>query len=321
MSDCSRAKVYTLSDLLEELVDEHSQADQALAEGRNLGPVIQFPILRDELGGNWPIGMVGMHATPGAGKSAFGIQAMMQADCPAIYLTCEMSAKTVLRRMIANATGEYLGKLGRGKTNASNIRDLAKAVVSDHPYIGIIDAVTAPCPEDLLKNTVTAMRKHGDHVFLVVDSLHAWARSMNPQLDEYQAVSNAVDIIRSSSAKLNVGALTILERNRASMESGGLSAGASSRKIEYSAEAIIELQYVAEGADGISLINLKMNKNRNGRAGVKIGYAFDGAMQRFEELEKSVVSEEKQKSEKPVLVAVPSAPEEPQGYEDKDLFG
>ena len=280
----ARAKVYTLASLLDDLVAEHEAADLAIAEGRNLGPVIEFDRLRDELGGWWD-GVTAMHAGPGAGKSAFAIQAAMHAECPAIYLTCEMSAQTVLRRMIANKSGEYLGKLRRGRIAAANIRRHAEQVVADHPHVGIIDATTAPCSPDLLRTCVEKMRAHGEHVFVVVDSVHALACGAYPDVDEYQAVSSAVEMLRGISAEYHVAALEIIERNRASMTSGGMHAGAATRKIEYSADAILALDgtgkvEVAGMGEAVG-VNLTLQKNRNGRPGVTIGYAFEGATQRF----------------------------------------
>ena len=274
-----RAKIYTLSDLADTLAAEHAAADKALAEGRNLGPSIKFPRLANEMLGYWPPGVTGLHATPGAGKSAFGIECVLSADCPAIYLTSEMSATTVLRRMIACETGEFMGNLARGKISASGISAKAAALATKHPQVGIIAANTAPCPADLLRSVCERMRTHDRHMLLAVDSLHAWASAIAPEAEEYQAISAGMEALRRLAADLNVSVLAIIERNRASMKDGGLSAGASSRKIEYSAEAILELQYVAEGR-----VNLRFAKNRNGRAGVTIGYTFDGATQRFNEV-------------------------------------
>ena len=64
--------------------------------------------------------------------------------------------------------------------------------------------------------------------------------------------------------------LGIAERNRASMEKGGQSASAGSRKFEYGGEAVIELDRepdsVRNGA-GETTITVKLSKNRNGGLG------------------------------------------------------
>ena len=70
------------------------------------------------------------------------------------------------------------------------------------------------------------------------------------------------------------------------MNSGGLSGGAGTRKIEYSAESVIELDSDGNGPDA-SLetgITLKLSKNRNGIMGKGVDLKFNGAQQRFREV-------------------------------------
>lgn len=310
-----QATVYALGDLVGFIADEHQAADDAIAEGRQLGPLVEFPLLATELGGWWPRGVVALHAAPGAGKSAFGDQAALHAGCPSIILSCEMGASTTLRRLIACDTGDYLGRLRVGTASASTIRAKAIALALQHPHFGIIDATTAPCTPAQLIETILAMRECGDHVTLIVDSLNAWARATWPEHDEYPAVSAAMETLRQLAEQHACSVIAIVERNRASMAAGGLSAGAGSRTIEYSCEAMIEMQAVGPttypGMVDPVQIQLKFSKNRNGRAGVTIDYAFEAASLRFAEL--SVLS-----AAQPIAAtARPTSA----GYEDADLFG
>lgn len=279
------ARVYSLDDLVEQIVDEHMAADAAIAAGKNLGPLIPFPRLSAELGGHWPIGLCCMHAGPGAGKSAMCIQCWLRSDCPSVHVTLEMSAAIVLRRAISCESGQFLGRLRRGEMSADGIRAAAKALAKAHPYATIIDATTAPCPPEMLREVVARARQHDDHALTIIDSIHALAASNHPELDEYSAVSRTIESLRRFSQELNVAVLGVIERNRASMATGGISAGAASRKIEYSSEAILELANVGadEFARDYDRVNLRIAKNRNGCAGVQIGYLFHGAQQRFEE--------------------------------------
>ena len=275
------AQIFKLDALADVLAAEHEAADRARADGKNLGPLVPFARMADELGGSWPIGLSCLHAGPGAGKSAMCIQCVLSADCSATYVTCEMSGPSVGRRIIANETGRYLGRLRPGEMSSVGIRGAADAVAQRHPDVYIIDASTAPCSEAMLRGQMETMRCRDSHGLLVVDSLHAWAASIEPQREEYQAVSIAIETLRRLSIDYHIAVVAIVERNRASMLSGGISAGAASRKIEYSAEAVIELECIdaARGA-----VNLRFVKNRNGRAGVTIGFRFSGATQRFEEI-------------------------------------
>jgi hypothetical protein len=104
------------------------------------------------------------------------------------------------------------------------------------------------------------------------------------------------------------------------MATGGISAGAASRKIEYSAEAIIELASVGQYDLDSNRVNLTFSKNRNGRAGVKIGFTFTGATQRFVEAGEpwEDIPVCTSRTPKPTTTSVPATSE---GYEDRDLFG
>jgi replicative DNA helicase len=65
-----------------------------------------------------------------------------------------------------------------------------------------------------------------------------------------------------------------------------MSAGAGTRKIEYGAETVLDLE-VAEDAKpdarGDTQVALKLAKNRAGQAGRTIRLLFNGALQRFRE--------------------------------------
>jgi replicative DNA helicase len=93
--------------------------------------------------------------------------------------------------------------------------------------------------------------------------------------------------LRQLAHDLNVPVLFISERNRDGMKSGGMNAGAGSRKIEYGAESLFDLDKEEESelnGAGERLITLKIPKNRHGEQGVKIPLYFNGALQQFREL-------------------------------------
>ena len=278
-----QAKLYNLSDLIGETTEIYAAAEQALKEGRALGPAIEFERLREELGG-WFEGVLALHGGPGSGKTAWAIQTSTTVGCPAIYLTCEMPAATILRRIIANKTGEFLGRLRRGQISAETFQRHARTVAEGLPNYGIIDAYAAPCSVELLKKAVAKMRDRGDHLLVVVDSVHAWSAGAFPNMDEYAAVSAAVGALREIAAVYRTTVIEIIERNRASMKGETMHAGAATRKIEYGGDVIIALDSVGEietqlrGSVGV---NLTLQKNREGRPGTQIGYLFQGATQRF----------------------------------------
>ena len=70
------------------------------------------------------------------------------------------------------------------------------------------------------------------------------------------------------------------------MSGGGLSAGAGTRKIEYGAETVLDMERDAdkrEDAAGEVEISVKFAKNRHGAAGKKVKLYFHGALQKFRE--------------------------------------
>jgi hypothetical protein len=70
------------------------------------------------------------------------------------------------------------------------------------------------------------------------------------------------------------------------MGKGGISGGAGTRKIEYSAESVMELDSTGDGPDanGEVSVSFKMSKNRNGIIGRTIDLKFNGALQRYREV-------------------------------------
>jgi len=69
--------------------------------------------------------------------------------------------------------------------------------------------------------------------------------------------------------------------------SRGLSAGAGSRKLEYAAESVWDLQREQDAqpdASGEVPVSLKLVKNRSGVVGRTISLRFHGALQRFREV-------------------------------------
>ena len=116
--------------------------------------------------------------------------------------------------------------------------------------------------------------------------MHSWAEGAPGEASEYDALNAALAALRHLASELECPVLAIAERNRASMERGGLSAGAGTRKIEYGAEAVIDLarpEDAAPDASGEVVVTARLVKNRHGAVGRKVKLRWHGALQRFEE--------------------------------------
>ena len=123
-------------------------------------------------------------------------------------------------------------------------------------------------------------------MLLVLDSLHSWVEGARTGASEYDALNAALARLREMALEQKSVVMVICERNRASMDAGGLNSGAGSRRIEYGAEVMLDLQRSREETDdahGEVPVTLCFAKNRNGATGDKAALLFHGALQRFRE--------------------------------------
>jgi len=144
-------------------------------------------------------------------------------------------------------------------------------------------------PAGILEAAETWRERHkAASVLVIVDSLHTWADGAPlPLATEYERLNAAIDDLRRLAARLGAPVLAIAERNRANMASAGQSAGAGTRKLEYTADSVLALQRDAgdwqTDAAGEYSVSVKLAKNRNGATGPKVSLRFHGALQAFRE--------------------------------------
>jgi replicative DNA helicase len=284
-----------LGALLDSLIVDADARHEARLNGRPFGPVTGLPQLDEQLTGALAPGLHILHGSPGVGKTAFALQAAAQCGCACLYVTCEMSPLELLRRHTARVTGTYLGRLKTGELSGAQVRSLAIRAAGEAPLLAILDA-TEVCAPPAHVLTAAEVTRNGasvpgesrpPHLLIIIDSLHSWADAFaTGEVGEYDRLNEALAALRALSKRLDCPILAIAERNRAGMKAGGQSAGAGSRKIEYGAETVLELQMddmVAPDANGAVTVELKISKNRNGAAGRPIELRFHGALQRYTE--------------------------------------
>ncbi len=276
-----------LGDLLGEWAAEAEAAHAAHLAHQPRGPVTGIRQLDSELGGCLPVGLNIAHGMPGAGKTAFALQIASSCGCPALYVTCEMAPLELLRRLIARVTGTYLGRLRSGELSVPEAMSLARRAIAAAPNLAFADATRWSADPAWLLDAAMAVRGEARHLLIVVDSVHSWAESRLPAgVEMREAINAALATLRGLAAELHCPILAIAERNRASMRAGGLTASAESRKFEYSAETVLDLQRDPETRPdvyGRVPVVVEFAKNRNGIAGRKVNLVFFGALQRFEE--------------------------------------
>jgi replicative DNA helicase len=280
--------LYSLSALVDDLATDAEERHRAREAGKPFGPVTGFKGLDAALGSALGVGLHVLHGSPGVGKTAFALQVAALCGCPALYVTCEMAPLELLRRHTARVTGTFLGKFKTGELTGEAVRDLARKAAEAAPLLALLDATETPAEFDSILRPASAMQRDSPsgHVLVVIDSLHSWADSLGEGTEEYERLNLALTALRLLSKRLGCAVVVIAERNRAAMKSGGQSAGAGTRKIEYGAESVIELDADADAkpnANGEVPVQLKISKNRNGATGKPIALRFHGALQRYQE--------------------------------------
>lgn len=288
-------RVYRLGDLLEEWDTFAEEAYEARQGNKPLGIKTGLDKVDEEIGGVFQSGLHSIQGGPGVGKTAFALQVACQCGFPAIYVTCEMAPLELLRRIAARVTGTYLGKFKSGELEPDQAKAQVRRAIATCPNLAILDSTRGYVPAFAPDSSPNAMNLYdlaetirGDfpHVLIVIDSLHSWADKALADLKEYEYLNTAIGSLRGLAAALDCPVIAIAERNRQSMERGGLSGGAGTRKIEYSAESVVELDSTNGGPDahGEVAISLKLSKNRNGVIGRPVELRFNGALQRYREV-------------------------------------
>lgn len=282
----SRPQLLRLADLLEQWEQDAIAAHDARVKGIARGPITALPSLDRELGGALQPGLHYVHAVPGAGKTALVLQVAATCGTPCLFVTAEMGALELFRRITARVTGQYLGRFRSGELTPQDSVDYARQAASAASQLVIADASRAAAVPSWIEEAAEATRGDSEHLLIVIDSVHAWAAAWTGEVAEYDGLNMAISALREITARLDCAVLGVVERNRLTMKTGGMSAGAGSRKFEYGAETMMELHSEEDrgpNASGETKVELRITKNRNGAPGRKVPLLFHGALQRFTE--------------------------------------
>jgi len=289
VNDVPRPRLIRPADLLGQWDADADARHQAKQSGQSLGPVVGLPSLDTALGGSLQTGLHIVHGVPGVGKTAFALHLAVSCGCPCLYVTCEMSSLELLRRITARATSTYLGRFKSGELAPEVSKGLVREAVPQARLLALLDATQSPVLPAMLLDLADATRAlepASPHLMIIVDSLHSWAEGLPGDMPEYEALNAGLRSLRQIASRLGCPVLAIAERNRTSMKDGGLSAGAGSRKIEYGAESVLDLDTekdAREDSNGEKSITCRISKNRNGASGREIRLKFHGAFQRYTE--------------------------------------
>lgn len=292
-SDSPTAPLIRFSDALVELRADADANYLSRASGQLRGPITGLPRLDREISRAFTPGLHGVYGNAGAGKTAFGMQVATSCGFPALYITCEMAPSELLRRHTARVTQTFLGRLKSGEMSGEQVELLARRALGAAPHVCLLDATRAPASPFRVAECAYIAKGEAAHVLIVVDSLQSWAEMMAPAgAGEYETINAGLLALRRLAHEMRCPILFLSERNREANKKpgGGLNSGAGTRKIEYSAETVLDLDRdMDEQANGAGefRINLHIVKNRHGNIGVRIPLLFNGALQQFHEAESS----------------------------------
>jgi replicative DNA helicase len=282
-----RPKLWRAEDILAEWERDAIAAHNAVQRRQPRGPVTGFRKLDQALGGWLQQGLHMVLAQPGVGKTAFALQVAASCGFPALFVTCELSVLELARRVVARVENVPASKLKSGELEPAVSVTMARSGLATCPELALVDATRDYVAPDSLRDAALQARGSAEHVLIVLDSLQSWAEMCQARSSEYERLNAALLDLRSVTSELRCPAIVISERNRQAMQVGGMSAGAGTRRIEYVAETILDLEGPedSKGAsvNGETAIVLRIVKNRHGAAGTPTRMRFTGALLRFEE--------------------------------------
>jgi DnaB-like helicase C terminal domain len=173
-----RPPLFLCADLLEAFTLDATAAYEDRQHGRARGARTGFAGLDADLGGYLAPGLHVLHGAPGTGKTALALQMAAATGCPALYVTTEMGALELFRRVVARVTGTYLGRFRTGELHPDHVAELAQRTAKAVPELAILDATTAPAPLEEVRLALALAQGLSPHALLVIDSLHTWAASL-----------------------------------------------------------------------------------------------------------------------------------------------
>jgi replicative DNA helicase len=290
MKPDENANFQPLSEFLSELTNEARAAHEARLTGRPAGPITGLGLVDRELGGWFQPGLHFVLGAPGAGKSAFALQAAADCGAPALYVSAEQAPVELFRRLIARRTKTFLGRLKNGELAPAEVERLGRLTCEALAALYVINGTATP---DAIQDAAeTLAEKHGGRPLVVLDSLQAWTRSLTRHLkagSEYDALEMALAELAAVAADCRAPVLVVSHRNRTgnkASDGGGLFGAKGSGSIEYLSETVLGLERSDDSlpdTQGEVKVSLKVLKNRHGVAGGSVDLRFSGRLQAFRE--------------------------------------
>lgn len=258
-----------------------------------------IPLLDQSLGGLHGGRLYVIGARPATGKTALAISAAFNSCAYGDVLFCsyEMQPSEIMGRVLARMARVNSQDISYKTLNAAQLTRLAQ-YYAQAGRLPIWFGINAATPE---KVRTEALRMQKNLRLIVIDYLQLMSsgRRAESRRVEVGQISRA---LKQLSIELNVPVLALSQLNRVSEGSASrvptMSEMRESGDIEQDADAIVLMYQLPDKdgafvdtceAQGYKPIRILLDKNRQGKSGVAIDTAFDGATMTF--ISKSAVME------------------------------
>ncbi len=220
-------------------------------------------------------------ARPSQGKTALGLTIFKHCafnGIPSLFVSLEMSVKSIMRRLCAMDTSTPLRVIRRGNYGDGEMGKfmIFQAACRKHP-IHIVDGVTGVGVRELCAMVRRKVVQHGIKL-VVVDYLQKIKPAERHEKRTYE-IGDVSGRLKALAVECNVAMITLAQLNRENMKDKGrkprLSDLADSGQIERDADTVALLH------KGDGFTDLIIAKQRDGETG-DIRLQFDGDFVRFE---------------------------------------
>lgn len=260
---------------------ERVEAAQRLAEeGKTLGVPSGFDDIDRVTLGWQPTDFIVVAARPSVGKSAFAGELIMNAGCPALVFSLEMSAMQLAERIVLPEAGIDKYRALTGRMSDEDWQNLASVAGKVGSLPIFIDERGGLDIEEVRSVARRHVSKHGVGI-IVVDYLQLATAMVGKNGNREQQISSISRGMKNMAKELNVPVIALSQLNRIHYtERPDLSNLRESGAIEQDADVVAFLWREEDLPNGEKspILNLAIDKNRHGPlTSTQVTYKRDSA--------------------------------------------